>query len=72
MQSLAAQGAPAFAHGVIDTFNSGQTPEYGATAREMLKECEARLSASLAQGDIPEARQVYEDYFSAPEAGTMR
>lgn len=55
---------PAFAQEVIDAFRSGQTPDYGAVAREMLKECETRLSASLARDDIPETRQAYAAYFS--------
>lgn len=55
---------PAFARGIIDTFNSGQSPGYMATATEMLGECEARLTTSLAQGNTREARQAYEAYFS--------
>ena len=55
---------PAFAQEVIDAFRSGQTPGYGAVAREMLREREARLSASHTRGDIPEARQAYAAYFS--------
>lgn len=55
---------PAFAREIIDAFNSGQPPDYMATAMEMLAECGVRLSTSLAQGDIQEARQVYDAYFS--------
>lgn len=55
---------PAFARGIIDAFNSGQSPGYLTTATEMLGEFEARLSTSLAQGSTQEARQAYEAYFS--------
>lgn len=55
---------PAFARGIIEAFNGGQSPGYMASATEMLSECAARLSASLAKGKTQEARQVYEAYFS--------
>lgn len=55
---------PAFARGIINVFNSGQSPDYLANAMKMLNEFEARLSTSLAQGNAQEARQAYEAYFS--------
>ena len=55
---------PAFARGIINAFNSGQSPDYLANAMKMLNEFEARLSTSLAQGNAQEARQAYEAYFS--------
>lgn len=58
------QLTPAFARGIIDAFNAGQSPPYMVSATEMLDQCEAQLSASLTQGNIQQARQAYDEYFS--------
>src|SRR5574343_1398324 len=55
---------PGFARAVIETFFSGQLPDYAATAAQMIEEYQARLSIALAQTSIPEAKPAYQAYFS--------
>lgn len=53
-----------FAQGVIDAFRCGQSPDYALTAMKMLVDCEARLTKSLAEANVAEARLAYDAYFS--------